>query len=194
METFDISQFDPMANGPAGVSIKFYNRLEEDTIRSKDEGRPMYRESVWIEKAILGTNDIIDRPAFEADFKEHAAQYARFKRQTTDHPELEGTPLSEFPGMGRTRIAELNALNIFTLEQFVSLNDSAISRCGAGTRKEIERAKAWMASAKSSSAAPAMAADLLELKAQLEAAREEIEELRKNLKDKRRKKDDGGDE
>lgn len=191
METFDISRFDPTSSGPMGVSIRFHNHLEEDKLKSAEEGRPIYRETVFIEKAILGTNDVIDRPANKSDMNQYAAQYAKFMKSQDGKGEVEGTPLSEFPGMGRTRIAELNALNIYTLEQFIGLNDSAISRCGSGTRKEIEKIKTWIAAAKDTSVVSTTVEELVELRAQLASAKDEIEELRLSLKERRNKDKDG---
>lgn len=182
MESFDISRFDPMAQGPAGVRARFYNKLVPDPLATKEQGRPMYKEQLFIEKAILGTNDVIDRPAFEKDFEEWPRQYDRFVKTEGKSGEIEGTPLSECPLFGRTRIAELNALNILTVEQFVSLNDSAMSRCGAGTRKEIEKAKGWISLAKDTANVTKAIDDLHEVKLQLQSALEENEELRKELK------------
>lgn len=75
-------------------------------------------------------------------------QYSQFKdgnRQTAD-----GTALTEAPFLNTSRIADLNALKIFTLEALASFDDRYISRMGGNGYKLKELAQEFLANRRSS--------------------------------------------
>ena len=61
------------------------------------------------------------------------AQYAAFKKlRTVAH---EGTALEDWPRMTPSRIRELKAVNLFTVENVAGMNDAIIQRLGMGGRE-----------------------------------------------------------
>jgi hypothetical protein len=84
-----------------------------------------------------------------------------------------GALLEHVPGMTKSKIAELNYMNIHTAEQLASLGDGGIHALGIGGRALVDMAKAWLIETtdkKASAEALAEKAAMEERIAKLEAA------------------------
>lgn len=80
----------------------------------------MFKTEPFIKIDFPGDNlTSIDRPLRDADKLEYPQAWERYKNK--EKQVIDGTPLAHWPMMTRLQVAELNALNIWTVEQLVQL-------------------------------------------------------------------------
>lgn len=121
---------------------RFYVKAVENAFRSQEAGRPIFDEKEYIHITIAGQKSEVDRKVTEEDRQRFPREYAAFKANAAEV--LNGTPLSEWPALTVTQIAEFNALNIRTVEALANIDDVAIGKIGTGGRTIRDRAKAWL--------------------------------------------------
>lgn len=162
---------------------RFFMNAIENKAKSKDEGRPIFDEIEMIEIRIPGDSKTVfvdhvyrkdgepngagmmnNPPCYIERWPNH---YARFKNAQTQAQT--GTPLAEWPQMTVSKVAELRAINIFTVENLADLSDGFLGKLGMGGRELREKARAFIAKAKDSAAETKIAAENAALKAQLDA-------------------------
>lgn len=115
------------AKGNGTMPVFFYTRQVPNTFKSKQEGRPIFDEVVFIKKLIPGDSTFTyDQPMKEGQQEEYAVEWQRFLQKKS--VESSGTPLDVWPELTDGQRAEFRALNIFTVEQFAGLPDSAGSK------------------------------------------------------------------
>lgn len=128
MATFDdnVEDFENRYAGDRGVHAKFYNHPEQDHEASATAGRPIFKDTEFVEIIAAGNStNIIKRPARQADKQRFPRQYAAFLEGRGD--ELYGTPLTEVTWITRSQVEELAYMRICTLEQLAGVSDSV---CG----------------------------------------------------------------
>lgn len=161
---------------------KFYLSPVENKAKSQAEGRPIFDEVEMVEIRIPGDPktvfvDTVYRsdgepnggvPGFQPPpyVQRWHEQYTRFKAGL-QHAQS-GTPLEQWPVMSTSKVAELKAMNIFTVENLADLTDGYLGRLGMGARELREKARAFIADAKKTAVSSAIAAENAELKARLE--------------------------
>jgi hypothetical protein len=144
------------------------------------EGRPIYDDMELVEILIPG--DRLSRPVLVASEESsnggptwaqlYPREYEAFKRgqiQATS-----GTPLEHWPTslLTAARVAELKALNIFSVEDLAAVADGYLGRMGMGARELREQARAYIARGKEDATSNAMAARIADLEAKLAAVLE----------------------
>lgn len=150
----------------SSLLVKFYNHPKMDSVRSKEEGRPIYKEVPYIQIMTPGNKDsIIVRPATDMDKRRFPEHFRKFQaRSTEDH--VEGTRLEEWPAVTRSQVEELKFFNIQTVEQLAGAPDSNIQGImGVGLLKQ--KAKTYLEASGTQKAAE-----------ELRQARDEIENLK----------------
>lgn len=180
-EGFDDAQFQTSGQPQDRCIPVFYTRAVEDKEATLKQGRPMFRDVAYVQILVPGNNkDIMDRAVKEEDKQRWPRQWAAY--QNGQEQVLEGTPLGEWPLMRPAQIAQLNAVNIRTVEQIADASDAAMQGIGMGARELQAKAKAYLASAKDSKGAEALQDEVLTLKAEVERLTAENAELQKNQK------------
>lgn len=92
--------------------------------KSSKEGRPIFDSVLYVHIRCPGDRLLeIDRKASDKDRSKYAAQLDAYRRKQ-DATTLSGTPLEMWPQLDRRQVAELKALNIFTVENLATLQDS----------------------------------------------------------------------
>jgi hypothetical protein len=153
---------------------RFFMDAIENPHRSKIEGRPIFDEVEMVEVKIPGDRLFVFHSPVEDKHRERWPElYAAFQRG--EQRAAAGTPLEQWvhPSMTRSRVAELKACNILSVEELASVSDSILPRLGMGARALREGARAYIETAKNGAANAEMAAELASLKAlvqQLQAA------------------------
>lgn len=172
-------------NGDDKLLVKFFRRPRRDEEKSREQGRPIYVETDYIQIMQPGNKDsIVERPARSADKQRFARHWQAYESRTGSET-MEGTPLEEWPAISRSQVEELKFFNVHTLEQLVGMSDSnAQGIMGINLLKE--RAKKFLEVAEDSAAAEQLLeqqreneqlrATLAEMQARLEALEEEEEE------------------
>lgn len=121
---------------------RFHTEAVQDELASAAAGRPIFRME---ERIQVHTPGALNQPVFRVT-DEHRntwpQQYEAFKRG--EEMSVDGTPLEQWPVLNRNQVAELKALQIYTVEQCAQLPDTAVQRIGLGGRAIRERAKAYL--------------------------------------------------
>lgn len=144
-----------------GLRVMFYAEAVENRGKSRDQGRPIFEDKVLVKinfpgdkhrEAVYPATEIVPRDAQPKDeygnfqpinyAQRFKAQYDKFLagvEQTED-----GTPLSEAPFMTKSKVQELKALHIHTVEQLAQLPESIARRLGPGSYELQGKAKAML--------------------------------------------------
>ena len=116
---------DPMGPPQAnGEIVVFYKKIKKNEVQSRAQGRPVFTEAIHM-KIIQGGDNLMtwDQPVRESDREKYAAQWERWVK--TNENRIPGTPIEAWPVLSDIQKAEFKALNIWTIEQFANLPDSA---------------------------------------------------------------------
>lgn len=167
-----------------------YLRLEWATrpneVESEKEGRPIH------DKVLLGfimnpgsrdeASRIIERHKPDGSViqdgdwsKKHADHVNIFKE--TGEGTAGGTPLSSWPAMDVSTVADMAAMKIYTVEDMAGLSDAGIGKIGMGGRELRTKAIAYLKAAQDSSEAPRLAAENQRLRSDVDRLQAQLESL-----------------
>lgn len=172
-EPFNMQE-DPRTKMDARLFKQFYKRAIMNAVKSAEAGRPIFDEVDYIRIIVPGSKDVLD---VEAD-----AQYiARFsveweKYQKKQQTAVSGTPLESWPALGVGMVAELKALNIFTVEQLATLADVQVSKLQAGQQLK-QRAQAFLDAATADSQNNKLATELNKRDEEIKGLQQQVQEL-----------------
>lgn len=162
MATADFNHNDFTTQGTAeadkALAVRFYIEAREDKAASLAEGRPIYTDREIIEIKIPGNRGGgACRVATRRDLDRFPDHYRMFKARIESGAEEKqsGTPLEEYPGVGRSQVEELKFFNVHTVEALASMTDAnALAVRGWKTLKD--NAAIWLELAGNSVAAKAL--------------------------------------
>lgn len=140
-----------------GLNVKFYLAAIENRAKSEAEGRPIFDEVEMVRIAVPAQVDRVERLAHEGDKRRFPLQYAAFKSGKQDAET--GTPLSAWPVITVSQVAELAARNVRTVEQLVAMADVDAAHF-MGIRALQQRARDYLEAAKGSAHLTQMRAEL----------------------------------
>ncbi len=123
-----------------GVMATFYDRPVENRVASKKEGRPIYDSKTYVMILIPGQSKTrLDRHVKPDDIDRWPDAWARYRKR--ERGIVNGTPLHEWSYLSATRLMELKALSILTVEQLAAVNDSALGNLGPDAADLVDRAR-----------------------------------------------------
>lgn len=161
----------------AQLLVRFFYKDREDKAKTLEEGRPIFKETEYIEIRVRGNRDAqACRPATHADRQRFPRHYDAFKKRV-EMPE-EGTPLAEWPQISRSQIEEMSFIGIKTVEQLANAADTYISKMHGGYTLK-QRASDWL----QASNATALIANNVALKTQVKALEDKVATLMGKLED-----------
>lgn len=153
---------------------RFFIEAVEQTFKSEQAGRPVFEDVEFVEIVILGDNKT---RAVEKVNQGHVDRwpqyYAKFKKGQQDTHDG-GTPLKEWPPVRPSQIAELNALNVYTVEHLARVPDNNLDRLGPGARALRDKAAAWLKASEDSG-------EIMRLVAANKRLEERVRELEERL-------------
>ena len=156
------------------VFAQFYMHPKKDETASLKEGRPIFEEVPYIKIMVPGDKDnVVQRPVREQDKMRFPRQWQAFE-MNKEQP-MEGTPLTEWAFVSRAQVEELKFFGIRTVEDLANAPDSA-SQKFMGINALKAKAKVFLEDSK-------MQAPLDELKAENEALRGELENLKQMMQE-----------
>lgn len=174
-----------MADQKPHLHVEFFLDAIENKRKSIDAGRPIFEDVEMVRVKIAGDpkNTFIapahqecgrdretgERITYKDRFPEHYRFFADNKGSA-----IVGTPLSEVPWLTASKVQELKALNILTVEALAQLDGTLLQRIGIGARELKNQATAWLDKA-------AGAATEAHFAAELSARDEVIEQLRRDI-------------
>ena len=123
-----LTQRGPNMSGPQpgdeSLAVRFFFQPQQNTAKSKLEGRPIFEEMEFVEIAVPANKDsVVIRPATARDIDRFPRHYEAFKNRT-DQAAVEGTPLSAWPQVTRAQVEELAFFKVRSVEQLANINDA----------------------------------------------------------------------
>jgi len=165
------------------VQFNYHPHLDQEA--SAKEGRPIYKDRVYVMIIVPGDKDsIVHRPAYEMDFKRFPKQYAAFRNKETQA--VQGTPLKLVPWLTNSQIKELAYFNVHTVEQLSDVSDNLAPNFH-GLQKFKKMAKDFLKAASDAAPLTEMRTQLEERDAQIKALQQQMADLAKRLEPKKEK-------
>lgn len=165
--------------------VRFYEKPKLNKQKTAEAGRPIYDSVEMVEVIVAGDKHF--RPHFPAHeptvtydnatqqedrrtwAERYPAEYKAYKTQGM--MSVSGTPVEAWPLLTRAQVAELKALDIFTVEQIADMTDRNRHVLGPSARQLIAQAKAYIEQASNAATPQKLAAENEALRAELERLR-----------------------
>ena len=113
------------------LAVQFYKRSVKQDIASDEAGRPIFKEFDFIRIMIPGDNlTEIDTYAQESHKQRFPRQWAHYQNQVSNHQDIIGTPLDQWPQVTRSQAEELRGLKFHTVESIADCSDQQFQRIG----------------------------------------------------------------
>ena len=142
MAEYNHNDFSNQQEADKALLVKFYYHEVQDTAESKKQGRPIFKEKLYLEIRIPGQRNVqVRRPATlrdKARFPDHLEAFEKRVEAPT-----EGTPLLEWALITRTQAEEMSFLNVKTVEQLASMKDTNTQQFMNGYKLR-EQAIKWL--------------------------------------------------
>ncbi len=104
--------------------VKFHMKPTKDAESSKEAGRPIFNDVVWIDIQVPGNkNTTVQRVARDSDKERFAKHFEAFEQHGTEEC-VSGTPLDASPVLSRSQCQELRFFNVRTVEQLANMPDN----------------------------------------------------------------------
>jgi len=160
--------------------ITFEVVAEKDDVLSDEAGRPVHKDVDYVHIRNAGSRDeLINRAQMyikqNPKDDEVKARYRAWK-DAEKRNIIKGTPIKELPFLGRSDIADFHALNVFSVEQLVTLPDSAKHRFH-NINHIIAKAQAFLDIAKDTQLATKQAAVINEQNQRIDQLQATIKEM-----------------
>ena len=158
------------------LAVQFYKKSVKQDIASDEAGRPIFKEFDFVRIMIPGDNlTEIDTYAQESHKQRFPRQWAHYQNQVSNHQDIIGTPLDQWPQVTRSQADELRGLKFHTVESIADCSDQQLQRIGmvAGMSPHNFRlkAKAFLNLANDS-------AEVASREAEMQALREENDKIK----------------
>lgn len=182
MQVADYNHEDFQSNqGDETAMVRFYSKSYPDQAKTKEEGRPIFKDVDIIEIRFPGNKDFTARPVTESDKRRFPRHWEAYQARVSQEDVLEGTPLAEWPQITRSQVEELAFYNVKTVEQLVEMSDTH-SQQFMGINNLRRKAQEWLDAAADGKAAAELQAELAKRDELLEQMQARMEELEKNQK------------
>lgn len=179
---FDVTPPKPNA----GIHVQFYLHTDRDEKRSREEGRPCFKDYEYLRCIIAGDRGtIMERPVTAQDKWRYAEQYARFSaRQEQIEP---GYPLKEWTEISRAEAEELRYFKIHTVEQLAALTDGNAQNM-RGMLALREKAKAFLARLEAAAPQEKLQAELAERDSKIAVLEQNLAVLVEEMKARKKER------
>lgn len=165
--------------------VEFENEAVKQNFESEKEGRPIFKDKVFINITFPGDKTKkVRRPITDQDKMRFARQWEMFQR--TGHVETVGMPVEQWAPLTKSEAAEFKAMNIHTVEALAGLPDTALTWLGA--RNWRDKAKVWLDNANGGASVSKLHAENESLRADIEALKVQIKEI-STIRSKKEKTD-----
>lgn len=164
------------AEKDSAVFPRFYTKQVQHKAKSLEAGRPIFVDVDYVEIRIAGDNkNIIDKKVKQEHKDRWPRQYEAHKNGKEN--QMEGMPVREWGSLPASRALELNAVNVFTVEQLADLSDSNLHYVGMDARDLRTKAQAYIKSQKESGFSERMMLENQKLKDELDFLKEKMTPL-----------------
>lgn len=164
-----------------GCRPLFHTRQVENKAKSREAGRPIYEDVEYVEILIPGSKN--ERPVRRVNSNDRERWPEAYRRFKDGQAEAQsGTPLEQWPRMSRSRVMELKAVGIATVEDLAAVKDSNLQNIGPDGRELRQNANNFLKAADED--VGEMQNRIKELEAKVEELEAENAELRQNQRKK----------
>ena len=161
-----------------GLFVTFYTESIEAPYESEQAGHPVFKDVPYVHILFPGDRTKeVKRPvkmkgdeSSPSDMERWPRQWQAFQAQAQEV--ANGLPITEWAPISKSQALALKAMHIHTVEQLAEVPDHALTWLGA--REMQEKARTWLSQAKDG-------AEALRLKAENDALRQDIEQLKKQF-------------
>lgn len=172
--------------GNDDLVVLFYYRPTHNPAKSKEAGRPIYDDVVYVRyHQPTERLNINDRPATEEHKRRWPLQWHQFSQNKSQVPE--GTPVDVLYPEHPSIPATLRASGVHTVEQLAALEGTQVDNVGMGGQRWVNDARKFMEAANKGVKASQMRQELETrdgeirvLKQQVDQLKEEVVRLRSN--------------
>jgi len=120
-----------ISNADSRLAVQFYKKSVKQDIASDEAGRPIFKEFDFVRIMIPGDNlTEIDTYAQESHKQRFPRQWAHYQIQVSNHQDIIGTPLDQWPQVTRSQAEELRGLKFHTVESIADCSDQQLQRIG----------------------------------------------------------------
>lgn len=174
--TYDGASFedDQLYEDDKRLGVQFYYEAVQNKFKSDQEGRPIFDNVAMVRIFTPGSRDVMVTKANENYQRRFERQWERFLKNQTESQE--GTPLEQVPFLTVGQIAELKAVNCFTLEQLAGMSDTLAGKM-MGMSGLRQRAKALLQAAADEAPLTRMQQELEKRDNQIEVLQRQVAEL-----------------
>ena len=169
---FDMNfQDDQQSDADKKLFVTFFTEAVQNESRTIDEGRPIFDDIDMIKIMYPGQRDTtvgIAHMGYQQRFPRQWAQYKARQTQT-----ISGTPLSSATWLSKGQVAELNSVNIHSVEQLAGMPDNVAVKF-MNHHQLKQQAQAFLDAAAGN-------APLLRMQAELSKRDEQIAELQAQM-------------
>jgi len=159
-----------------GVTPIFFIEPIPDEKATEEAGAVRMREQEMVRIHVAGDMlNVSVSPVLPEHKERFAVQYEAWKTKKAGR-HIDGTPLKNWPMIPALRIAEFEAMGIFSVENLSDVSDVNIVKLADG-RIWREKARAWLANAKDSGLSVKQAAEIERQSVTIEEMRKQIAEL-----------------
>jgi hypothetical protein len=164
-----------------GVTPEFYVDFVPNPKKSEEAGRPMFDQVELVRIRVAG--DVHNEHVAPVD----AGVIARFPREYRAYKDgrkerlISGTPLRAWPPITPLKIKELEALNIFSVEDLAQIPDTSLGHHMHDLRDWRTKAQAWLDQAADGATVMKIASENERLKVELADTRKQMADLAKRF-------------
>lgn len=139
----DESLRQDQTNGDDKLFLKFYTKPVLNPSESTKAGRPIFQDQDFVEIRVPGSQLTSVITPIKHCMNRFGDRYRKWKAGQAES--MQGTPLENFPLLFNkpSLVAELNAINIRTVEQLAGVSDNTKQRIMGG-HELCRRAAAWI--------------------------------------------------
>ena len=155
---------------------EFFTMTRKNETKSANEGRPIYDEINMVRIIIPGDAKTVAEQTVRDHHKQRwPREWEAFQKGQA--APISGMPLKEWSRSTPKMVAELNAQNIFTVEDLASVSDVNLGRLGMGGRQLRDQAKAFIDAAKGTYDAAQHAEELKKRDDQIAVLQQQVQAL-----------------
>lgn len=169
------------------LHIEFFSQTVEDAAATAQLGLPKFKDVEFVRIKYVGDkHSELVAPANDFTFCPERREQIMWKEQFPRHYAafvenratlVDGTPLDELPGITGSKVAELKAQRVFSIEALAGLDGTLLQRLGPGAREWKGKAEAWLMKAREGALDTKLAAQNAQMQEQLAALRAQIEAM-----------------
>ena len=142
--------------GDKNLMVQFHILPMMDANKSREEGRPIYRDVEHVRILIPGSKEsVVDKPVTEIERARFKDLYEKWK--ANEQIDVTGTPLETCTWISRSLVEEMKYFNVRTVEQLATMSDTHAQKF-PGITKYKDLANAYLAQAEKGKAAADLAA------------------------------------